>query len=181
MKTYTYYIYHIAGIKIGCTNRLESRMAEQGFTEWEILWQEDGDWNFGWIAGDKELELQEQYGYEIDKTHYQVIRENWRIVGLRRGLMEDMRGDQQTATWSNYTVEERLQRCKNISEGKKGKGFSTEHRGALSKSKIQPQHIIDSIRKDIDDGILSYRAIARKHNKSNTVIYNIRDNKKGYQ
>ena len=77
----TYYIYHISGIKIGCTTELEFRMRAQGFTEWEILWQQEGDWDFGWIAGDKELELQEQYGYEIDKTHYQVVREKFTMSG----------------------------------------------------------------------------------------------------
>ena len=32
-----YYIYHIPGIKIGCTNQLKKRMKVQGFTDWEIL------------------------------------------------------------------------------------------------------------------------------------------------
>ena len=72
MNTFTYYIYHIAGVKIGLTKDLEKRMREQGFTEWEILWQEDGDWDFGWIAGDKELELQKEYGLPVDKRHYMV-------------------------------------------------------------------------------------------------------------
>lgn len=78
MKNYTYYIYHIEGNKIGCTTDLEKRMRDQGFTEWEILWQEDGDYDHGWIAGDKELELQKQYSYRVDDCHYQVSRENRR-------------------------------------------------------------------------------------------------------
>ena len=73
---YTYYIYKIEGIKIGCTTDLEKRMSDQGFTEWEILWQEEGDYDFGWIAGDKELELQEQYRYPVDNNNYQISRIN---------------------------------------------------------------------------------------------------------
>lgn len=85
MKTYTYYVYHIAGTKIGCTTELEERMSDQGFTEWEILWQEEGDYEFGWTAGDKELELQKEYGYEVDTCHYQISRENRRRGGLIGG------------------------------------------------------------------------------------------------
>jgi hypothetical protein len=73
---YTYYIYHIEGIKIGCTTDLIKRMADQGFTEWEILWQEEGDYDFGWIAGDKEIELQKEYGLPIDNSNYQISRNN---------------------------------------------------------------------------------------------------------
>lgn len=82
MKTYTYTIYHIHGIKIGCTTDLIKRMADQGFTEWEILWQQEGDYEFGWTAGDIEKELQKQYGYKVDKNHYQKSREVRRQQGL---------------------------------------------------------------------------------------------------
>ena len=76
MKRYTYYIYLIQGIKIGCTTDLQKRMADQGFTEWEILWQAEGDYDFGWIAGEKEIELQKLYGYRVDTINYQVSRMN---------------------------------------------------------------------------------------------------------
>jgi hypothetical protein len=85
MKTYTYYVYHIQGIKIGCTTELENRMNTQGFSSWEILWQAEGDWDFGWTAGDKELELQKQYGYKVDTTHYQQSREARREGGKISG------------------------------------------------------------------------------------------------
>ena len=51
-------------------------MKDQGFTNWEILWQEEGDYEFGWIAGEKEIELQKQYGLPIDKANYQISRQN---------------------------------------------------------------------------------------------------------
>ena len=67
-----YYIYHIPGVKIGCTKDLLKRMADQGFTEWEIL-EEHTD---GWLAGDREIELQKQYSYPVDKIHYMQSLKN---------------------------------------------------------------------------------------------------------
>jgi hypothetical protein len=58
-----YYIYHIPGVKIGCTKNLKSRIRNQGFTEYEVL-EEHYDIN---IASDRERELQRNYGYDIDK------------------------------------------------------------------------------------------------------------------
>ena len=51
-----YYIYHIPGVKIGCTNDLDKRMSDQGFTNWEILETHED----GWVAGDREIELQKK-------------------------------------------------------------------------------------------------------------------------
>jgi len=69
-----YKIYHIPGVKIGCTKHLTRRMREQGFTEYEILeTHTDID-----VASKREIELQKQYGY-IDKfcnTKYKVSVEN---------------------------------------------------------------------------------------------------------
>jgi hypothetical protein len=74
--SYTYYIYHIPGEKIGCTTDLVKRMKDQGFTNFEIIWQEEGDYEFGWIAGEKEIELQKQYNLPVDKANYQISRIN---------------------------------------------------------------------------------------------------------
>ena len=67
-----YYIYHIPGVKIGCTVNIKNRMTEQGFSEWEILEQHED----GWLAGDRELELQKQYGYRVDNCHYMISLQN---------------------------------------------------------------------------------------------------------
>ena len=75
-----YYIYHIPGVKIGCTNNVEHRMAEQGFSEWEILEQHED----GWLAGDREQELQKQYGYRVDNVHYMIALQN-REIGAAKG------------------------------------------------------------------------------------------------
>jgi hypothetical protein len=59
-----YYIYHIKGVKIGCTKRLQQRMREQKFNEWEVLEiHTDKE-----TAGIRERELQIQYGYGKDNN-----------------------------------------------------------------------------------------------------------------
>ena len=80
----TYYIYHVPGIKIGCTSDLHKRMRDQGFTNWEIL-EEHND---GWLAGNRELELQAEYGYAVDKSHYMISVQNRKVsyeVSVRGG------------------------------------------------------------------------------------------------
>ena len=66
MKTYT--IYHINGDKIGVTTNIKRRMREQGFSNWEIL-EEHTDI---YIASDREIELQKQYGYRVDEQPYYI-------------------------------------------------------------------------------------------------------------
>jgi len=62
-----YYIYHIPGIKIGCTSREPAkRVKEQGYSEFEIL---EAYYTPG-IAATRELELQKEYGYKIDNVLY---------------------------------------------------------------------------------------------------------------
>jgi len=67
-----YYIYHIPGVKIGCTTNIKRRTERQGFKSYEILEQHED----GWHAGDRELILQAEYGYTVDQTHYMQIKEN---------------------------------------------------------------------------------------------------------
>jgi hypothetical protein len=61
-----YYIYHIPGVKIGCSKVLKRRIREQGFSEYEILEVH----NDKKIASDREIQLQKQYGYKTDKIKY---------------------------------------------------------------------------------------------------------------
>ena len=67
-----YYIYHIPTIKIGCTNDYEYRIKQQGFTNYEIL-EEHLD---VYIASDREIALQKQYGLPVDKIPYYKSVEN---------------------------------------------------------------------------------------------------------
>ena len=63
----TYCIYHIPGKKIGVTNNLEERVTrQQGYTEdeYEILDMSD---DICYISH-REIELQKEYGYKVDRN-----------------------------------------------------------------------------------------------------------------
>jgi hypothetical protein len=57
-----YYIYHIPGVKIGCTLNPKRRVHQQGYYEFEIL-EEHYDIE---EASIRERELQRKYNYEVD-------------------------------------------------------------------------------------------------------------------
>jgi hypothetical protein len=62
-----YTIYHIIGVKIGCTDRIASiRVKEQGHSNFEIL---ETHSNIE-VASKREQELQFEYGYEVDDVPY---------------------------------------------------------------------------------------------------------------
>jgi len=76
-QKYNYVVYHIPGIKVGCTADFDKRMSVQGFSNWQILWQEEGDYEYGWVAGDKEIEFQlEIFGKRDNANHFQNARNN---------------------------------------------------------------------------------------------------------
>ena len=61
-----YYIYHIEGVKIGCTINPNKRIRLQGYTKYTIL-EIHTDIN---IASIRERELQKEYGYKVDSSDY---------------------------------------------------------------------------------------------------------------
>lgn len=67
-----YYLYHIPGKKIGVTRNLNNRVtAQQGYApdEYEVLLTSD-DIDF---ISNKEIELQQSYGYKKDRTLYKNL------------------------------------------------------------------------------------------------------------
>lgn len=62
----TYYIYHIEGVKIGCTMNPTIRPKKQGYPNYSILEEHDDIY----IASDREIELQKQYKYPVDTQPY---------------------------------------------------------------------------------------------------------------
>lgn len=75
-----YYIYHIAGVKIGCSKNPTRRVNQQGYTEYSILEQyEDID-----IASKRELELQKEYGYKIDYNTYSKSIQGYSIEKVKK-------------------------------------------------------------------------------------------------
>jgi hypothetical protein len=68
-----YYIYHIKGVKIGCSTEPASRVKKQGYIAYEILeTHTDID-----VADKREKELQTQYGYKVDTVPYSISRKQW--------------------------------------------------------------------------------------------------------
>lgn len=63
-----YYIYHIPGIKIGCSEIPNERVKNQGYNKFDVL-ETHYDIN---IASKRERELQKEYGYNMDKIPYSL-------------------------------------------------------------------------------------------------------------
>ena len=74
-----YYLYHIPGKKIGVTRNLNNRVTEQqGYApgEYEVLFTSD-DIS---LISNKEIELQQSYGYRKDRTLYKnLFKSNMKI------------------------------------------------------------------------------------------------------
>jgi hypothetical protein len=92
MKNYSYlknknmyFIYHVEGIKIGCSTQPEIRVKQQNYSEFKIL-EEHTDI---YVASDREQELQKQYGYRVDECPYWKSYEaaigRRTIEGMRKG------------------------------------------------------------------------------------------------
>ena len=71
----TYAIYHIPGVKIGVTNNIQYRVEEQqgySFDEYIILEMSD---DIEYVSK-REIELQQQYGYRVDRKKYSELFNN---------------------------------------------------------------------------------------------------------
>jgi len=72
MDKINYYLYHIPGKKIGVTRDLISRVVDQqgyGLDEIEVL---DQSTDINYIS-DREIELQQSYGYRVDRQKYKDL------------------------------------------------------------------------------------------------------------
>ena len=79
-----YYIYHIPGHKIGCSKTPAERVAKQGYTQFDVL-EVHSDIN---EASKREIELQKEYGYEVDHHLYSRIVTNLSTKeSCRKGAM----------------------------------------------------------------------------------------------
>lgn len=74
-----YYIYHIPGKKIGCTKNPNSRLRQQNVDVYEIL-ETHSDIH---IASKREIELQKQFGYNVDKTTYYNSTKEFKIENVK--------------------------------------------------------------------------------------------------
>ena len=70
MQNKIYYIYHIPGVKIGCTKDIVARFRHYDYSDYEIL-EKHNDIK---LASKREIELQKEYGYKIDTVPY------WKVI-----------------------------------------------------------------------------------------------------
>ena len=82
MKTTTFHIYHIPGVKIGASTEPGKRVAKQGYAEFEIL-EEHTDI---YIVSLREQELQKEYGYRVDTAPYYSSYNKRSAMGTSGGL-----------------------------------------------------------------------------------------------
>ena len=82
-----YFIYHIPGIKIGCTNNLHRRLkTEQKINEFSILETHIDIYE----ASNREIELQKKYGYKVDTIPYYISIERL-LKGKDKGNSKEAR------------------------------------------------------------------------------------------
>ncbi len=111
-----YQIYHIKGIKIGCTTNVERRVKQQGYSEYEIL-ETHSDIK---VASKREKELQSIYGY--DEKNVRTLYEqhyNFALKGVEaaKGLGAKTQIENKIGMFG-YTKEERTKiNTKNAPKG----------------------------------------------------------------
>jgi hypothetical protein len=76
-----YHIYHIEGIKIGCSDNPKKRVKVQGYTQYTILETHDDIIT----ASNREIELQKEYGYKVDTIPYYQTLDNATYEGRSKG------------------------------------------------------------------------------------------------
>jgi hypothetical protein len=86
-----HYIYHIIGKKVGCTKDIPTRMKRQGVKEgeYEILEEHTN----AKVASVREMELQKEYGYKVDRIAY------WKTI--RNQKPEKRKEIQNNIDWSD--------------------------------------------------------------------------------
>jgi len=125
-----YYLYHIPGKKIGVTRNLNNRVTLiQGYEEgeYEVLDQsEDIDY-----ISDKEIELQQSYGYRVDRKKYnELIKSNKMKINVT----------EQTTTFPCPVNKLKGQLLDNI-----GMEWKTEH-GTLHITKATVKWIMENVK-----------------------------------
>jgi hypothetical protein len=67
-----YYIYHVPGVKVGCTTEPSIRLSSQGYSDYQLLEAYEDIYE----ASDREIYLQKLMKYPVDKIPYWKSVEN---------------------------------------------------------------------------------------------------------
>jgi hypothetical protein len=131
-KEVMYYIYHIMGKKIGCTKNTKVRIKyTQKVNAFELLETHSCIYK----ASEREIELQKQYGYPVDKVPY------WKTVEFGKKAYSKIKRPKKEL-FVKETIEERTERIKKLhtSQKERGVGFWDKNNsikaGMVSKEKF---------------------------------------------
>jgi hypothetical protein len=80
-----YYVYHVKGIKVGCTSEYPKRVIDQGFnpSDCEILYELDDIYE----ASDLEIKEQKKRKYRVDNIPYWKAIKNRETGGVKGGII----------------------------------------------------------------------------------------------
>jgi hypothetical protein len=82
-----YSIYHIPGVKVGCSKTPQKRVRCQGYTQYEIL----EEYQDRATASERELYWQEKLGYPKDLTSYETLNSKGLLSPASRAAGEKTR------------------------------------------------------------------------------------------
>lgn len=169
-----YTIYHIpAKSKIGCTEQEpEIRVKAQGFTDFEILEIHEDIY----IASNREIELQKQYGYKVDTIPY------WKAIqaptfesrsrgGKTSGKIAVESGQLASIASLAGKIGGKINGKKHVESGH---WASIRHLGAKARAKITKEQV-EQIKKEFIKGSKEYgiRGLAKKYGVSPAPISSI--------
>jgi hypothetical protein len=155
-----YYIYHIPNFKwkktkklgkIGCTDDLEKRMIENGATEYEVLETHSDIY----IASDREIELQKQYGYPVDNKPYWKMVELSSKGGKVRGKQFVDSGDWYAISQIGNSKENRKKAAESIKKTISENGL---HKGEKNSRAKLSESDVAKIRKMYESGEVTNKA-----------------------
>lgn len=127
-----YYIYHIPGVKIGCSIQPKVRVKAQGYTEYEIIEEH----NNKKIASYREVELQKKYGYAIDDCKYD--QNDYSAMGVKGGNRSKALGHLKKFQELGVSISSKLPRSeKQLKTFKKFQTIGQEISGKLPRSEKQ--------------------------------------------
>lgn len=142
----TYYIYHIPGVKIGCTNNIKARFRHyDNDAKYEIL----ETYSDIYIASEREIELQKQYGYKVDTVPY------WKVI-ITWG------GDKETKKRNGKLASSRYSKENGMNALQSGQWDSVKHLGAEVQKK--PILVFDA---KTNEFIGEYGSLSEASNKLN--------------
>jgi hypothetical protein len=71
-----YYIYHVPGIKVGCTSEPQKRLKIQSHSQYQLLEVYEDIIE----ASNREIEIQKMMGYKVDKVPYYISVERRKLA-----------------------------------------------------------------------------------------------------